>query len=153
MPSIGSTSVRTDTGRAGSGNGVNGADVVGVAGIAQRVVAAWAEHDADAFAEVFTPDGTMILPGDVFKRNRDEIRAFMAAAYAGPYQGTQVTGRPLGVRFIGADVAVMITEGGILLPDETTVAAERQIRATWVAVRDGATWRLAAYHNSRSSAA
>jgi uncharacterized protein (TIGR02246 family) len=95
----------------------------------------------------------MILPGDVFKQGHAEIRGFMAGAFQGPYKGTQVTGQPLGVRFITQDVAVMITQGGVLLPGETEVAAERQIKATWVAVRKGDGWQLAAYQNSPSSTA
>jgi uncharacterized protein (TIGR02246 family) len=142
----------------GSSNGSAGgpgssADLAAVVGVVHGIVAAWAEHDADAFAAVFTEDGTMVLPGDVYKRGRGEVRGFMAAAFQGPYRGTQVTGQPLGIRFISADVAVMITEGGVLAPGETEVAPERQIKATWVVVRQGAGWQLAAYHNSPSKAA
>lgn len=147
MPDSDSSPVLTDAGTADPSNGVN-ADLAAVAGVAQRIVAAWAKQDADAFASVFTADGTMILRGDIYKKNRDEIRTFMAAAFQGPYKDTQVTGQPLGVRLISPDVAVMITQGGVLAPGETTVAAEHQIRATWVAVRDGRLWQLAAYHNS-----
>lgn len=151
MASTDSTTAVADAAKAPAGNGasgVNGADVAAVAGVAQRVVAAWAKQDADAFAAVFTENGSMVLPGDVYKKDRDEIRAFMGAAFQGPYKGTQVTGLPLGVRFITPDVAVMVTQGGVLQPGEKDVAAERLIRATWVAVREGDGWQLAAYHNS-----
>jgi len=65
-------------------------DVAAIAQIPQRVIAAWADHHASA--AVFTKDGSMILPGDVYRKGRDEIRAFFAAGFAGPYQGTEVTG-------------------------------------------------------------
>lgn len=144
MTSTDSSAVRTDAG--GAGNGA--ADKAAAAGVVQRIVQAWAAQDADAFAAVFTEDGTMVLPGDVYKSGRDQIRAFMAAGFQGPYKGTQVTGQPLGLRLITPDVGVLITQGGVLAPGETTVAPEREIRATWVVVRDGDDWRLAAYHNS-----
>ena len=89
----------------------------------------------------------MVLPGH-FRKGRDEIRAFMAQGFAGPYKGTRVTGQCLDVRFLGPDVALLLTAGGVLAPGETEVAAERAIRASWLLVRTPEGWRLAAYQNS-----
>jgi|GEM_PF-564135 uncharacterized protein (TIGR02246 family) len=113
-----------------------------------QLVAAWAKNDAEGVAKVFTDDGVLILPGDVFKKGRDEIRAFMAAAYAGPFKGTGVTGRPVDVRFAADDVALLRTDGGILAPGETEIDPELAVRSTWVVVKKDGEWRLAAYQNS-----
>src|SRR5262245_61835344 len=77
-----------------------------------RLVAAWAHNDATEIANVFTEDGILILPGDVFKKGREEIHSFLAAAFAGPFKGSGVTGRPVDVRFVGDDVALLRTHGG-----------------------------------------
>lgn len=119
-----------------------------VLGVPLRLVAAWSRNDATEVADVFTEDGFMILPGDVFKRGRDEIRAFMAAAYAGPFKGTGVTGRPVDLRFASDDVALIRTHGGILAPGETEIAPELAVRSTWVTVKRDGQWYLAAYQNS-----
>ncbi|MBV2156598.1 SgcJ/EcaC family oxidoreductase [Kitasatospora sp. SUK 42] len=113
-----------------------------------RLVAAWARNDAEGVADSFTEDGILILPGDVLKRGREEIRVFMAAAYAGPFKGTGVTGAPVDVRFASDDVALIRTHGGILAPGETEIAEELAVRSTWVVVRTDGEWRLAAYQNS-----
>ncbi|MEV8513820.1 SgcJ/EcaC family oxidoreductase [Dactylosporangium sp. NPDC051484] len=122
-------------------------DKAAVAGLTQRMVAAWSGHDADAFADLFVEDGTMILPG-VFRAGREEIRAFMAAAFQAEYKGSQVTGQPLHLRFLGPDVAVLLTEGGVLAPGDTEVTSARAIRATWLATKRDGQWRLAGYQNS-----
>ncbi|GAA0547018.1 MULTISPECIES: SgcJ/EcaC family oxidoreductase [Actinomadura] len=114
-----------------------------------RLVAAWARNDAQGVADAFTEDGVLILPGDVYKRGREEINAFMAAAYAGPFKGTGVTGRPVDVRFVGDDVALLRTHGGILAPGQTEIAPELAVRSTWVVVKkDDGQWYLASYQNS-----
>lgn len=123
-------------------------DQIAAVGIPQRVVAAWAQHDHDAFADLFTADATMILPGDVFVQQRENIRSYMAEAYSAAFKGTRVTGVPLSVRFLGPETAVLVTEGGVLAPGEEEVAAERAIRATWVLTRRDGGWLIAAYQNT-----
>ena len=118
-----------------------------VAAVPARIVAAWAAQDADAFAEVFTEQGSMILPG-VFQVGRDAVRAFMTQAFAGPYRGTRVTGTPVALQPLGPGAAVVVTRGGVLHDGETEVAPERAIHATWVVVQNGGQWQLAAYQNS-----
>jgi uncharacterized protein (TIGR02246 family) len=113
-----------------------------------RLVGAWAHNDAVGVADVFTEDGILILPGDVLKRGREEIRAFMTAAYAGPFKGTGVTGAPVDVRFVGDDVALLRTHGGILAPGETEIDPELAVRSTWVVVKRDGQWYLATYQNS-----
>jgi uncharacterized protein (TIGR02246 family) len=128
---------------------VSAEDQAAAAKAPQRIVAAWADNDADAFAAACAEDATLILPGDVYLRSRDEIRSFMAAGYAGPYKGTRVFGEPLSLRMLSAEVCVLITEGGVLMPGEAKVSDEQAIRATWVLSKQGSDWLVSAYHNSK----
>ncbi|MBY8852232.1 SgcJ/EcaC family oxidoreductase [Saccharothrix longispora] len=123
------------------------ADNAAIAALTQKVVAAWAYADAESFASVFTDDGTMILPG-VFCASRDEVRTYMAEAFAGRYKGTQVIGKPISIRAVGPDVAILLSKGGILQPGETEMSEAGAIRASWLVVRREGQWRLFAYQNS-----
>jgi uncharacterized protein (TIGR02246 family) len=122
-------------------------DQAAVAALTQRVIAAWAYGDGDAFANLFVEDGTMILPG-LFKKGREEIRAYLKEAYQSTYKNTQVTGKPLDLRFFSPDCGILITQGGVLAAGETEVSDEQAIRATWTVVKRDGQWRLAAYQNS-----
>lgn len=119
-------------------------------GVIGRIVAAWAKNDADAFAETFTEDGSLILPG-VFLGSREEIRSFMSQAFSGPYKGTNVTGTPLAIKPL-AGGALVLTQGGVLAPGETEVAPERAIRASWLLDKNGTDWRIKAYQNTPATA-
>lgn len=113
-----------------------------------RLVEAWSRNDGYGVADAFTEDGILVLPGDVLKIGRSEIGAFMAAAYAGPFKGTGVTGKPVDLRFATDDCALIRTHGGILAPGETSIAPELAVRSTWVVVKRDGEWQLAAYQNS-----
>ncbi|MCB5165645.1 SgcJ/EcaC family oxidoreductase [Streptomyces bambusae] len=122
-------------------------DKAAIAAIPQRIVAAWEKYDADAFAEVFTPEGTLILPG-VFEQGREAIRAFVAAAWDGPFKGTRVTGAPVSIRFAGPEAGIVITQGGILNPGADELTPERSVNASWVVVKREGQWYLGAYQNT-----
>jgi len=123
-----------------------GVDPAAIAAVPARMVAAWAAHDADAFADLFVDDGTMILPG-VVQNGRDQIREFMAAGYEGPYKGTRVTGAPLQMKLLAPGAVALVTEGGVIGADEEGLSDRAAIRASWILVQRDGDWKLAVYHN------
>lgn len=128
---------------------VTAADQAAVAVLPQRLLAAWAHQDAASIADLFTEDGTLILPG-VFRQGRQDIKEYFADAFTGHYAGTQVVGKPIGLRFLGPDVALLLSSGGVLAAGETEVSAVQAIRSSWLAVRAEGQWLLAAYQNSQA---
>ena len=123
-----------------------GTDQAEIAAVPARMVAAWAAHDADAFADLFTDDGTLILPG-VYKKGRDEIREFMSAGYAGPYQGTRVTGTPIDLKPLAPGAVALLTMGGVIAAGATELSDAAAIRASWILVKRDGRWQLAVYQN------
>jgi len=123
------------------------ADQASVAALTQQMLASWAYADADGFADLFIEQGTLILPG-IYRQGREDIRVFAKDAFENQYKGTQVTGKPISMRFFGPDVALLITSGGVLAAGETEVSDGQAIRASWFVIRVEGEWRLAAYQNS-----
>lgn len=115
--------------------------------VPEHTTKAWASHDANAFAEVFTKDTKVVIAG-TYLRGRDEVRSYMSAAFSGPLKGTAVISAPVSAEYLGAEVGLVITEGGVLLPGETSISAERAIRGTWVLALEDEEWRIRAYHSS-----
>ena len=111
---------------------------------------AWAAGDADAFVAHYREDATVVRPG-TYITGRDGIRAYLVAGFAGPLKGSRAFDEPVNIRFLGDDVAVVVSDAGILMGDETELPAERRRRATCVLSRQGAEWQVAAYHNSPAS--
>ncbi|MEO6702288.1 MAG: SgcJ/EcaC family oxidoreductase [Jatrophihabitantaceae bacterium] len=122
------------------------ADQAAIAAVPARMVKAWAEHDADAFADLFVEDGSMMLPGR-YAKGKDEIRAFMSAAFAGPYKGTQVTGTPIELRRLATGAVALITVGGVIPAGKKQLADSDAIRASWILVKRDGEWFLSVYHN------
>ncbi|WBB78693.1 SgcJ/EcaC family oxidoreductase [Micromonospora sp. WMMD882] len=114
--------------------GFTAPDEKAVLTVAMRIQAAWATNDADAFADTFADNGSLLMQ-DTQLTSREQIRDFMRNGFAGAYKGASVKGWPVVLRFLKEDVALAVTEGGIMFSGESEIPAERRIRATWVIAR------------------
>jgi uncharacterized protein (TIGR02246 family) len=126
------------------------ADRQAVLDVLARLYQAWEAGDAKAFVADYTEDASVIQPG-VYEKDREEIRTTIAAAFTGPLNGSRVAARPVDVRFLTGDTAIVVSEDGIIFAGQDAVASERLVRATWVLVRRDGGWRIASYHNSPAS--
>jgi uncharacterized protein (TIGR02246 family) len=119
-------------------------------GVVDSIAEAWAANDADAFADAYTEDASMILSGDRYLRGREVIRTVVGQQFKSGHQGTTLLQDIVDVRFLSPAATVVITEGGVLAPGETQPAPERAIRATWVLAKENNAWLIAAYQNTRN---
>ncbi|WP_371780963.1 SgcJ/EcaC family oxidoreductase [Streptosporangium subroseum] len=113
---------------------------------------AWEAGDADGMVADYTADATAIMTGSL-RDSRDVIRQSMALGFEGPLKGSSTYNRQLGIRFVGRDGAIVISESAILFAGETEVPDDlRKVNATWVFEKRDGRWLIAAYHNSPVSA-
>ena len=122
-------------------------DTAAIAAVLESLYKAWDAGDADAFVADYTQEATAIMPGS-YRASREEVRQGMAAGFASFLKDTTTTNRQLGIRFLGRDGAIVVSEAGILFPGESEVPADRIVYATWVLEKRDDAWLIAAYHNS-----
>jgi uncharacterized protein (TIGR02246 family) len=109
---------------------------------------AWEAGDADGMVADYTADATAIMTGSL-RDSRDVIRQNMALGFEGPLKGSSTYNKQLGIRFVGRDAAIVISESAILFAGETEVPDDlRKVNATWVFEKRDGQWLIAAYHNS-----
>jgi uncharacterized protein (TIGR02246 family) len=108
---------------------------------------AWEAGDADGMVADYTADATAIVTGSL-RDGRDMIREQMALAFEGPLKGTSTYNKQLGLRFVGRDAAIVVSESGILFAGQTGVPDTGRVNATWVFEKRDGQWLIAAYHNS-----
>jgi uncharacterized protein (TIGR02246 family) len=122
-------------------------DQAAIGALTQRMVTGWAYGDADAIADLFVDDGTLILAG-VYRNGKDEIRDYFSTAFETHYKGTQVMGKPVGFRVLAPTVVLLLSQGGVLSSGETEVSETGAIRASWLCVKQDGEWKLTAYQNT-----
>jgi len=124
-------------------------DEAAILDVISGVSEAWNNGDADAFVAEYLEDASAIIPG-AYMKSRQEIQGAMAYSFNGPLKGTLASSKVLDVRFLTADVAVVISESATLVPGESEAPPERTTFANWVLAKRDGKWRLAAYSNSPS---
>lgn len=123
-----------------------------VRAILDEVYAAWADNDADAFVAPYAETATAILPG-TYLPDREAIRATMAALFAGELKGSKGTHEVESIRYVGADAAIVISKGAMLLADQTEPDRANRALDTWVLAEQDGAWRVQAFHNCPEYAA
>jgi uncharacterized protein (TIGR02246 family) len=126
------------------------ADRQAVLDVIKGVYQAWEANDAEALVADYLDHASVVQPG-VYKKDRQEIQATMAGAFAGPLKGSRVFNQPRDVRFLNEDTAIVISEGGIVFPGQEAVPSEGTVRATWILAKRDGRWLVAAYHNSAAN--
>jgi uncharacterized protein (TIGR02246 family) len=86
------------------------------------------------------------MPG-AYLPNRDALHTAMQQLFSGPLAGARGTYDIQSIRYLGADVAVVISRGVVLLADQTDSAEADPWMDTWVLTRDGDSWRVASFHS------
>jgi uncharacterized protein (TIGR02246 family) len=114
---------------------------------ALRIRAAWDANDADAFADMFIENGSMLV-GDNQLMNREEIRSYMTTAFSGPLRGSKLTEKPIEIRLLTDSVALAVTDGGVIADGTDSVAPADAVRGTWIILKRDGDWRIVSRQTS-----
>ncbi|WP_405493976.1 SgcJ/EcaC family oxidoreductase [Streptomyces sp. NBC_00096] len=125
--------------------------VASVQAVLNRLVAAWEQHDAEAYGELFTEDATYITYVGTFYQGRRDIVESHRTLFAGFLKGTRLADEILGIRFHGPGVAVVNGRGDTYKGKRPEKLSKIQ---TYTLVRDTAPgadgrWRIAAFQNTK----
>jgi uncharacterized protein (TIGR02246 family) len=113
------------------------------------LLADWGRGDGEAYGSRFTEDADYVAFDGTRTRGREEISASHQQLFDRFLKGTRLTGRILSVTFLNSDVALVHATGRTIMHGKSRPSPERDSIQTLVAVREGAEWRFAAFHNSR----
>jgi uncharacterized protein (TIGR02246 family) len=112
-----------------------------------RLRGAWDAGDADALADLFTEDGSMLV-GDDQLLSREEIRSYLKESFAKQHKGSRLTDEPVEIKFLAEGVALAITKGGVLAEGQSELTPEQEVRATWVVRKQDGDWKLVSHQTS-----
>jgi uncharacterized protein (TIGR02246 family) len=109
----------------------------------------WGRGEGEAYGSRFTEDADYVAFDGTRTIGRQQIAASHQQLFDKFLKGTRLTGRILSVKFPSPDVSIVHATGGTVMRGKTEPSPERDSIQTLVAVREGALWRFAAFHNSR----
>jgi uncharacterized protein (TIGR02246 family) len=119
-------------------------DAPAVRHLLDRLVAAWNDGDAAAYAGLFVEDADYVTFFGHNMAGRAAIEEGHRALFQGPLKGSRLAVRDAPkIRFLTPDVAVVLASGGSPGGDG------QESVITLTAVRHGADWRFGSFQNTR----
>ena len=128
--------------------------------LAQALQGAWNRGDAAGYASLFTDDADFVAWNGSYGRGRQAIEDAHRALFAGPLAGSVMalvgdgagSAPPESIRFVSPDVAIMVISGAVARADQSAWRPDHRSVQTFVLTKNGGTWRVAAFHNTRQQA-
>lgn len=123
-------------------------DETAVRAVFDRLTRAWAGGDAAAFAAEFTENADYVTWFGGYYRGRADIEAVHVPVFEKWQKGTRLDGDIVSVRFPTPDVALVHGLGAVVKGKRRRTARNTKVNL-FVMVREGADWRIAAFHNTK----
>ncbi|RVU18941.1 SgcJ/EcaC family oxidoreductase [Streptomyces antnestii] len=122
-------------------------DTAAITSVLSELTAAWGRHDAEAYGELFTQDATYVTFTGSLHQGRQEITDSHRALFTTFLKGTELADEVIGIRFQGADAAIVSGRGDTYKGERPRKLTKIQ---TYTFVReDDGKWRIAAFHNTK----
>jgi len=112
------------------------------------LIDAWARHDAEAYAALFTEDASYISYVGTYYQGRGDIEASHRTLWSKFLGGTKLADEILDVRFLGQDIAVVTGRGDTYKGAKPGKLSKIQ---TYTLTRTDGRWLIAAFQNTKRS--
>jgi uncharacterized protein (TIGR02246 family) len=113
----------------------------------ERLITAWNAQDADGMSGCFAADGTSIGFDGTLDVGRETIRSSMAEIFA-HHPTPRYVSKVTGVRWLGADCAMLHAVSGIVPRGETAVNPQGNAHHTLIAEQAAGTWQVVLLQNT-----
>lgn len=125
------------------------ADTTAVTELFQRLQDTWAAADATGYAQCFTPDADYVSFIGTHMKGHKHIIDSHEALWTTFQKNTRLHQVVDSLRFITADVAVLVTRGAILQPKQDAPKRGDWKIQTLVALRTQDGWRFTSFQNTK----
>lgn len=125
------------------------ADEAAIRGLHGQVLAGWNEASGDAFAAPFSDDADFVGFDGSVTRGRKRIAGAHQELFDKWLKGTRLVEERTTVRFLGGDVALVVSVGGTVMRGKSEPAPERDSIQTLVATRKADGWEFVSFQNTR----
>jgi uncharacterized protein (TIGR02246 family) len=122
-------------------------DEAAVTALYDDLIGAWNDHDGDAFAAPFAPDGMVIGFDGSEQSGRDAIASEMNRIFADHETAPYVT-KVRSVRALGPHAAVLRAVAGMIPPGASGLDPSRNAQHTIVAEEEDGRWRIVLFQNT-----
>lgn len=130
-------------------------DIAAINDVGQRLAQAWAAGDATAYGAAFTEDADYVVFNGVHLAGREAIVQGHRWLFEGPLKGSRIGGSKASsapsLRFLCPEVAVAVTEGGVLAATQDKPPQDRESVQTTVFAKKDGEWLIASFQNTRKS--
>ncbi len=125
--------------------------------LGQDLQDAWNRGDAAGYASLFTDDADFVAWNGSHGRGRQAIEDAHRRLFDGPLAGSRMvlidddaeSASPESLRFVRPDVAIMVISGVVTLAGQSATSPDHESVQTFVLIKNGDRWRVAAFHNTR----